>query len=127
MSQIKAYYKKIEYKARRLQVFLVRVLTKGLDWLGRFDARHPWPVIFFGILIAGGLAFGLLSAKFESRPLNLWVPQDIRSNIERKFYDKTFGPFFRVEQIITCAKDEGENALTQEVLLELLNITDVGF
>ncbi|KAH3757206.1 Niemann-Pick C type protein [Pelomyxa schiedti] len=107
------------------EALLAKLLAALLAKLGRFNSRHPFLVIGIGSTIAIGLAFGLFAAEVESRPVALWVPAHIRSNEERKFYDKTFSPFFRIEQIITTAPAEGDNALETDTLLEMLELENL--
>ena len=37
-------------------------------------------------------------------PIELWASPDSRSRVERKFFDETFRPFYRTEQVIIHAK-----------------------
>jgi hypothetical protein len=38
-------------------------------------------------------------------PIELWAAPESRSRVERKFFDETFRPFYRTEQIIIHAKN----------------------
>jgi len=104
------------------EAFVASLLAQALAKLGRFNTRHPYLVIAVGITVAVGLAFGLFTAEVESRPVELWVPSRIRSNEERKYYDSTFSPFFRINQVITTSITEGDNALTKPILHEMIQL-----
>ena len=48
-------------------------------------------------------------------PIELWAAPESRSRVERKFFDETFRPFYRTEQIIIHAKNLERVSLMKEL------------
>ena len=49
--------------------------------------------------------FSRIRNQVTTDPIELWAAPESRSRVERKFFDETFRPFYRTEQIIIHAKD----------------------
>ena len=54
---------------------------------------------------AVGLSTGIKWLNVTTDPIELWASPSSRSRIEKDFFDKTFRPFYRTEQIIITAKN----------------------
>ena len=80
-------------------------LTNIFTEMGTLFARYPIPVIFLSIGFAAGLSTGILWLDVTTDPIELWASPESRSRIEKDFFDKTFRPFYRTEQIIIKAKN----------------------
>merc|ERR1719210_3231 len=80
-------------------------LTNIFTEMGTLFARYPIPVIFLSIGFAVGLSAGILWLDVTTDPIELWASPESRSRIEKDFFDKTFRPFYRTEQIIIKAKN----------------------
>lgn len=48
---------------------------------------------------------GITQLKITTDPVELWASPSSRSRVEKSYFDKTFGPFYRIEHIIITAKD----------------------
>ena len=62
-------------------------------------------VIFLSIGFAVGLSTGILWLDVTTDPIELWASPESRSRVEKDFFDRTFRPFYRTEQIIIKAKN----------------------
>jgi len=80
-------------------------LTNIFTEMGTLFARYPIPVIFLSIGFAVGLSTGILWLDVTTDPIELWASPESRSRVEKDFFDSTFRPFYRTEQIIIKAKN----------------------
>eukprot|EP01027_Heterolobosea_sp_BB2_P010363 GEZU01015213.1.p1 GENE.GEZU01015213.1~~GEZU01015213.1.p1 ORF type:complete len:937 (+),score=186.59 GEZU01015213.1:272-3082(+) len=103
--------------------FIDRIFQRIFWGIGTFTARHPILVILACILIVGLSAIPIpFRITFETDPQKLWVPDDDRTVIEQNYFNEQFSPYFRVEQIIVTAKQEGQNVINHDALLELYSL-----
>ena len=65
-----------------------------------FVASYPWLVIGGGLVLTVVCAVGLLKARLESDPIALWVSPSSAVLRDKEYFDSTFGPFYRTEQLI---------------------------
>nr|XP_040583729.1 NPC intracellular cholesterol transporter 1-like [Lepeophtheirus salmonis] len=72
---------------------------------GTFCATYPVPVIFLSVLMALGLCTGIFWLRVTTDPIELWASPQSRSRQEKDFFDETFGPFYRIAQVIIKAKN----------------------
>lgn len=96
---------------------------------GLFCAKHPLVVFAatfaLAVLMATLLISGAVEVVIEERPKHLWVQPSSRANKDMDFFDKSFRPFFRIEELIITLKHPtgpgipGHNVLVNEALLEL--------
>ena len=61
---------------------------------------YPWLVIAGGILLTAVCGLGLLKAQLQSDPIALWVSPNSQVLQDKEYFDATFGPFYRTEQLI---------------------------
>lgn len=80
-------------------------MTNCFTEMGTVFAKYPVPVIILSVGFALGLSTGILWLDVTTDPIELWASPNSRSRIERKFFDETFRPFYRTEQIIIKAKN----------------------
>lgn len=69
-------------------------------FLGKTVARVPTLVILGCILATILCGLGIIRIQFETNPQKLWVPDDSFSVQEKNYFDSSFSPFFRIEQLI---------------------------
>ena len=80
-------------------------LTNFFTDMGTLFARYPIPVIVISVGFAVGLSTGIAWLDVTTDPIELWASPASRSRVEKTFFDETFRPFYRTEQIIIKAKD----------------------
>ncbi|KAJ9652473.1 niemann-Pick type C- protein 1, partial [Neophaeococcomyces mojaviensis] len=79
--------------------YLNQILDRAFSKLGRFCARYPGITIGTNIIIIGLLSLGWLNFKVEQDPVKLWVSPDSQAAQEKAFFDASFGPFYRTQQV----------------------------
>ncbi|XP_037927352.1 NPC intracellular cholesterol transporter 1 isoform X3 [Teleopsis dalmanni] len=72
---------------------------------GTFFASSPWLTLVGGICFVAVLGCGIKYLDITTDPVKLWASPMSRSRVEREYFDSTFQPFFRLEQIIIRAVD----------------------
>ena len=80
-------------------------MTSFFTWWGTLAARYPLPVIVLSVAFAVGLSSGMVYLTVTTDPIELWASPTSRSRVEKDFFDSTFRPFYRTEQIIIKAKN----------------------
>ena len=80
-------------------------VTDAFTWWGKFCSTYRIYVIIVSIIVAGILCIGMVKMEITTDPVELWAGAKSRSRIEKDFYDSTFRPFYRTEQIIIKAKN----------------------
>ncbi|XP_046440760.1 NPC intracellular cholesterol transporter 1-like isoform X2 [Daphnia pulex] len=81
---------------------------------GTFCARWPWMVLIFGLSVAAALTVGVVFLEVTIDPVELWASPESRSRQEKDYFDKSFTPFYRTEQVILHA--EGIEGFEYETL-----------
>ena len=98
--------------------------------LGRFCSTFPGIVIGFSLIISLALSLGIFNLQLETNPINLWVSPNEPAYINQQYFEKNFGEWFRVEQVIISSKNATEPIFNwqtiswwfeQELKLENLN------
>ncbi|XP_055920558.1 NPC intracellular cholesterol transporter 1 isoform X2 [Eupeodes corollae] len=72
---------------------------------GTFFATYPWLTLLGGVFFVAFLGCGIKFLHITTDPVQLWASPQSRSRIEREYFDSTFQPFYRIEQIIIKAVD----------------------
>ncbi len=67
---------------------------------GKVCALNPVRVIGLGLLVIGLCSIGLVRFKVETAPERLWVGPSSQAAREATEYERAFGPFYRVTQLI---------------------------
>ena len=70
---------------------------------GTWVAYHPWTVLVIASVVFVGLSCGFLMINVTTDPVELWSAETSRVRIEKNYYDDTFVPFYRTEQVIVRA------------------------
>jgi len=73
-----------------------------------FVARWPLLVIIFSLVISVGLSVGIMNIDIQTQPEKLWVPKNSKTAQAKEYFDNTFGPFYRIEQIIVTQNTNPE-------------------
>ena len=74
------------------------------NW-GTTCATYPIPVMVLSVAFAVGLTTGVSWLQVETDPIELWASSTSRARVEKDYYDQTFRPFYRTEQIIIHARN----------------------
>ncbi|GLI64747.1 hypothetical protein VaNZ11_008114, partial [Volvox africanus] len=81
-----------------------RLLQGGYFALGLRVGRHPVRVVVGGTVLVALCCLGLLRFRVETDPQGLWVGPSSQAARERAAYEDSFGPFYRVEQMILATR-----------------------
>ncbi|KAG9488785.1 hypothetical protein GDO78_005007 [Eleutherodactylus coqui] len=113
-----------------------RSLEKAFQWWGTLIATYPKTVFGISLLVVAVLSSGMALIQLTTDPVELWSSPSSRGRQEKDFYDATFGPFFRTNQLIITAKNRPSytynsvffgnmnfsGILSTDILLELLDL-----
>lgn len=80
-------------------------MTEFFTAWGATCATYPIPVMVLSVAFAVGLTTGVSWLQVETDPIELWASSTSRARLEKDYYDQTFRPFYRTEQIIIHAKN----------------------
>ncbi|XP_035782001.1 NPC intracellular cholesterol transporter 1-like isoform X2 [Anopheles albimanus] len=72
---------------------------------GTTCAKHPWLVLLGGLVFIVTMGMGIHFLRVTTNPVELWASPYSRSRVEREYFDSTFEPFYRIEQIIIKAEN----------------------
>ncbi|KAK7086013.1 NPC intracellular cholesterol transporter 1 [Halocaridina rubra] len=86
----------MEKTGANIDGWIERVFTA---W-GTTCAENPWKVLIVGVLFAIAFSLGIMYLKVTIDPVKLWASPNSRARLEKEYYDKNFGPFYRTEMII---------------------------
>ena len=76
-------------------------------------AEYPFLVLTLSMIFATFLGLGILRLEVTIDPVELWAAPTSRSRLEKDYFDESFTPFYRTEQVILHAEGlEGVNRLT---------------
>ena len=79
--------------------------SEAFTWWGKFCSNNKLIVIIASMVVAGILCVGMVNMIITTDPVELWASPTSRSRIEKDFFDSTFRPFYRTEQVIIRAKN----------------------
>ncbi|XP_073981176.1 NPC intracellular cholesterol transporter 1 homolog 1b-like [Rhodnius prolixus] len=74
-----------------------------LKW-GKVVARHPMLTLFITSWIAAIACYGVQFTNITTDPVEIWAAPSSQSRREKDYFDSTFGPFYRTEQIFLKSK-----------------------
>jgi Niemann-Pick C1 protein len=60
--------------------------------------------LFLAISAAAALSVGIIYLEVTIDPVELWAAPESRSRQEKDYFDKSFTPFYRTEQVILHAE-----------------------
>ncbi|CAN8026837.1 unnamed protein product [Ixodes persulcatus] len=91
-------------------------LVVGFGSWGGFCARHPLPVLAASAAVVAICCSGLAFLTILTDPVELWSAPGSRARVERNLFNKEFGPFYRIEQVIVTRNDgEPFNYLVKKI------------
>lgn len=97
--------------------FLNTLLHRAFYRLGYVCASYPYLFIGSSFVAVGILSIGWINFAVETDPVHLWVASNSAAAQEKIFFDETFGPFYRTQQIfLTNASFTGSSVITYENL-----------
>lgn len=79
--------------------FLNAALQRFFYQIGYVCASNPFASIGLSMVAVGILSLGWLRFSIETNPVRLWVSPSSAAAQEKAFFDETFGPFYRTQQI----------------------------
>ncbi|KAK2466511.1 hypothetical protein APHAL10511_002153 [Amanita phalloides] len=85
-------------------------LRRAFYHLGWFAAASPWLTFALVFIVVGSLNSGWKYFEVETDPVKLWVSPSSESKLQKEFFDQSFGPFYRTEQIFVTATTFGPNS-----------------
>ncbi|GIL73679.1 hypothetical protein Vretifemale_3814, partial [Volvox reticuliferus] len=77
-----------------------RLLQRWYLHLGLYVGRRPVRVVVGGVVLVALCCLGLFRFRVETDPQRLWVGPASQAAREKAAYEESFGPFYRVEQMI---------------------------
>ena len=83
--------------------------------LGLTCARRPAETFALAAVIIAALNFGWRYFAVETDPVRLWVSPSSESATQKQFFDETFGPFYRTEQVFVTS-NKGDTPLDYDTL-----------
>lgn len=102
------------------QYWLNNRLQQWCHMQGFICAKYPWHVIAASLVVVGILSSGWSKFQVETDPVNLWVAPDSEAAQQKRFFDESFGPFYRTEQMFIS----GDNVVSYDTLKWLFTIED---
>lgn len=76
------------------------VLNRMFRKWALFCTHYPTLVILFGLAGVTLSCVGLTKLQVLTDPVNLWSQSNSQAHQEKTYYEDTFGPFYRIEQVI---------------------------
>lgn len=104
-------------KGGRLQQAFVAAFAR---W-GGLCARRPVTVIVASLVLVGTCCAGLNFFTIRTNPVELWSAPNSRARLERDQFDKEFGPFYRVQQVVITRN--GGHLIPYTLHLKRYNLT----
>ncbi|VDL70277.1 unnamed protein product [Nippostrongylus brasiliensis] len=91
-------------RIRTMGAWIQDQLKYNGEMFGRFVVQHAWFAFLFGLFIAVISISGNVFLKFTNDPLEMWTSAHSLARQEKRIFEQSFGPFYRVEQIIMYPK-----------------------
>jgi Niemann-Pick C1 protein len=89
-----------------VESFLRQWFYKQGVWISKFPGRTLLLTLIFVVVCL----LGLLRFEVQTDPEKLWVPAGSKAKEEKDFFDKSFGKFYRIEQLIVQNSDPTSNS-----------------
>ena len=83
--------------------------------LGLTCSRKPMETFAIAAVVIALLNVGWKNFQVETDPVRLWVAPNSESAQQKHYFDDTFGPFYRAEQVFVIMKD-GSSPLNRDTL-----------
>lgn len=75
------------------------ILEEMFTRWGKFCASYPWLILLGGLIFVLCMGFGVTKLVITTDPVELWASSTSRARMEREYFDKSFNPFYRIEQV----------------------------
>ena len=98
-------------------------MEKFFDKLGNQVAKKPLITILISVTLAGLLMIGLIRYREETDKNELWLPTNSDTYRQSKWLEKMFPSTRRFQQYMLASKS-GENVLTKDNLLMLVDVSE---
>ncbi|CAG8463829.1 109_t:CDS:2, partial [Diversispora eburnea] len=89
---------------------------------GFICAKYPWHTLFLAALFVFLASTGWTFFEVETDPVHLWVAPNSDSALQKEFFDQSFGPFYRTQQIFITNKDPTKSIVSYDNLKTLFEI-----
>lgn len=86
---------------------VMNLLETGFSNLGRFCSTRPFVTLSSSLIVCAILTLGLYNLSWETNPTKLWVSPSEPALQNQRYFESSFGEFFRIEQIIVSSKNGG--------------------
>uniref|UniRef100_A0A1I8BCM5 SSD domain-containing protein n=1 Tax=Meloidogyne hapla TaxID=6305 RepID=A0A1I8BCM5_MELHA len=87
----------------------VQLEDRIINWCskyGNFVGRHPLLIFLFGLIPSLIASSGIAMIRLTTDPVELWSSPGSDAREQREFFDNSFSPFYRTEQIIIVPTDQ---------------------
>ncbi|KAE9413943.1 hypothetical protein Angca_006885 [Angiostrongylus cantonensis] len=91
-------------RIRTVGAWIQDQLKYNSEMFGRFVVQHACFMFLFGSFIATISISGNVFLKFTNNPLEMWTSAHSLARQEKQIFEQSFGPIYRVEQIIMYPK-----------------------
>lgn len=92
--------------------------------LGTACASYPGITIFASSVVVLLLSVGWVNFAVETDPVRLWVSPTSEAALEKAFFDRNFGPFYRANQAFLVNDTESGEVLSYETLSWWFGVED---
>lgn len=75
-------------------------MQKIFERWGYYCACHPWTVICMSFVFVTIVSSGLINHRMTTDPVELWSSPTSTCRQQKDYFDESFGPFYRTEQVI---------------------------
>lgn len=88
-----------------------KIMQEAFRITGTRCAMHPGIVILCSFVVILVFSLGLIKLEVVTNPVDLWTSKNSQARLEKEYFDATFGPFYRTEQVIIT----GDNKKAEEM------------
>lgn len=83
-----------------------KMLTRAFTRWGTFIASYPVAVLIITVCLGIVASCGLFKMVIITDPVELWSAPGSRARLEKEYFDETFVPFYRTEQVLIMAPNK---------------------
>lgn len=87
-----------------------------------YPYKHPKKTIVGCIILTVLLSLPILRIKIDSDPESIWIPQNTDTAREKTYFDKHYGRFFRIEQLIFTSLRVNEDLIAKKFLVRMAQV-----
>jgi len=119
----------------KIAFYIEQFLHNSFQKIGTYCAYNPVKVLFAGLLVVIICGCGLTKMQITTDPVELWSAPTSTARVQKEYFDKHFGPFYRTEQLIITAPNSTNSTFTangidynfgsilqKDILHEILNL-----